>query len=827
MNLAENGTTSNETFTVTLTDSQGHLSASGEGVAGSGTSKLTITGSLSQVNAELATLTDTDGTVGSDTITLSASDSFGNQSAPQTIAVTVKGLQPVLTVPAAQTLQQNNTTTIAGVSLAENGSTSNETFMVTLSDSQGHLSASGEGVAGSGSSKLTITGSLSQVNAELATLTDTDGTVGSDTITLTASDSFGNQATPQTIAVTVTGLQPVLTVSGGQTLQQNNTTAITGVGLAENGSTANETFTVTLSDSQGHLSASGEGVTGSGSTKLTITGSLSQVNGELATLTDTDGTVGSDTITLSASDSFGNQSAPQTIAVTVKGLQPVLTVPGSQTLQQNNTTTIAGVSLAENGSTSNETFTVTLSDSQGHLSASGEGVAGSGTSKLTITGSLSQVNAELATLTDTDGTVGSDTITLSASDSFGNQSAPQTIAVTVKGLQPVLTVPASQTLQQNNTTTISGVGLSESGSTANETFTVTLSDSQGHLSASGEGVAGSGSTKLTITGSLSQVNGELATLTDTDGTVGSDTITLSASDSFGNQSAPQTIAVTVKGLQPVLTVPASQTLQQNNTTTISGVGLSESGSTANETFTVTLSDSQGHLSASGEGVAGSGSTKLTITGSLSEVNDELATLTDNDGTVGPDTITLTAKDSFGNQATQQTIAVTASAPDLTIAINPVGKIDAGQAENGFTISGTVTGADVSVIVSLGFGDLKATVTGNSWSAIEPYDLAAGTFTVVATATDNLGDTAPAIPQHFTVPDTGDDDEDELHPLTLAVPSGTQMVGLNQPMAISEVSLAGPGSTNDETFTVMLTDSRGKLSVSAESGASVSGWGRPA
>ena len=104
---------------------------------------------------------------------------------------------------------------------------------------------------------------------------------------------------------------------------------------------------------------------------------------------------------------------------------------------------------------------------------------------------------------------------------------------------------------------------------------VTLSDSQGHLSASGREWRDRAAPKLTITGSLSQVNGELATLTDTDGTVGSDTITLSASDSFGNQSAPQTIAVTVKGLQPVLTVPASQTLQQNNTTTISGVGLSE------------------------------------------------------------------------------------------------------------------------------------------------------------------------------------------------------------------------------------------------------------
>ena len=79
-------------------------------------------------------------------------------------------------------------------------------------------------------------------------------------------------------------------------------------------------------------------MTGSGSTKLTITGSLSQVNGELATLTDTDGTVGSDTITLSASDSFGNQSAPQTIAVTAKaaaaGADGAGVADGSRTIRR-------------------------------------------------------------------------------------------------------------------------------------------------------------------------------------------------------------------------------------------------------------------------------------------------------------------------------------------------------------------------------------------------------------------------------------------------------------------------------------------------------------
>ena len=104
------------------------------------------------------------------------------------------------------------------------------------------------------------------------------------------------------------------------------------------------------------------------------------------------------------------------------------------------------MSLAESGSTSDETFTVTLSDGQGKLSATtsaeggGGSISGSGTTSLTITGTLSQVNADLATLSDTDPSSGSDTITLTAKDSFNNSAQQQTIAVTASGL-PVLTAP--------------------------------------------------------------------------------------------------------------------------------------------------------------------------------------------------------------------------------------------------------------------------------------------------------------------------------------------------------------------------------------------------
>ena len=65
------------------------------------------------------------------------------------------------------------------------------------------------------------------------------------------------------------------------------------------------------------------------------------------------------------------------------------------------------------------------------------------------------------------------------------------------------------------------------------------------------------------------------------------------------------------------------------------MSLSESGALADETFTVTLSDTTGDLSASGAGVSGAGAHSLTISGSLAQVDDDLATLTDTDASAAP------------------------------------------------------------------------------------------------------------------------------------------------------------------------------------------------
>ena len=125
-------------------------------------------------------------------------------SAASTISVNATSL-PVITAPPSVVLGVGHTAAITGVSLAEAGAIAGETFTVKLTDAHGLLSATGTGVSGSGSDALTISGTLAQVNADLATLKDFDATVGSDTISLGVTDSLGKSAAS---AISITAARP-------------------------------------------------------------------------------------------------------------------------------------------------------------------------------------------------------------------------------------------------------------------------------------------------------------------------------------------------------------------------------------------------------------------------------------------------------------------------------------------------------------------------------------------------------------------------------------------------------------------------------------------
>src|SRR5690242_13253547 len=106
----------------------------------------------------------------------------------------------------------------------------------------------------------------------------------------------------------------------------------------------------------------------------------------------------------------------------------------------------------------NETFTVTVSDRIGSLSADigapggGGTITGSGTNQLKIVGSLDQVNADLTTLTYVDNGLGTDLIGLTADDGRGGvlsaASNNGTLFVVTANALPMTTVPPSEAVLQ-------------------------------------------------------------------------------------------------------------------------------------------------------------------------------------------------------------------------------------------------------------------------------------------------------------------------------------------------------------------------------------------
>ena len=97
--------------------------------------------------------------------------------------------------------------------------------------------ASGAAVlAGNSSHSLSVSGTLADVDATLATLHDDDASLATDTITVNATDGFGNTAGTKAINVTVNGLPSILALST-EIIGVSSIASIAGVSITETGNT--------------------------------------------------------------------------------------------------------------------------------------------------------------------------------------------------------------------------------------------------------------------------------------------------------------------------------------------------------------------------------------------------------------------------------------------------------------------------------------------------------------------------------------------------------------------------------------------------------------
>jgi 20S proteasome alpha/beta subunit len=445
-----------ETFSTVIFDNAGTLSASGTSVSGSGTHSLSITGTLSQVNAALNTLTYSNSSAGADTITVTTSDLIDHSSVSKNIGVTINGgpNQPPAVAPVVASKSITVGTDVSWSQLFTVSDQESDTIVLYSVD-ESNTSGVGSWYIGA----TPLTGQTFVNPSDLANLHYHATVAGIETIYFQAREQengttqWSNQASVN-ITVIASDDSVSMTAPSSITPQSGVNTAISGLQIVDDGLNG-ETFTVHLNDSFGNLSASGAGVSGSGTSSLTITGTLSQVNNALGTLNYvTAVSAGSgESIFITTTDSDGSTTS-KIIGVTVIASDDTVreTVPSSITAAAGQTFAFAGASAVQvnDDGLNGETFSTVIFDNAGTLSASGTGVSGSGTHSLSITGTLSQVNAALNTLTYSNSSAGADTITVTTSDLADQSSVSKNIAVTVNPVTVIESLGPTSLVQIGN-----------------------------------------------------------------------------------------------------------------------------------------------------------------------------------------------------------------------------------------------------------------------------------------------------------------------------------------------------------------------------------------
>ncbi|MEQ9931372.1 Ig-like domain-containing protein [Pectobacterium parvum] len=539
-------------------------------------------------------------------------------------------------------------------------------------------------------------------------------------------------------------------------LINSNSGTTTANGLSYSVSVAAGTATLTLSKAGG-ISASVAAAAIDGityrNTSENPTGPTRTVT--LMSISDNGGTSngGVETTTLSIA---------ATVTIVAVNDSPTISAPTSITVTEDLAKAITGISFADVDANSND-VTVTLSVGSGVLNASNAGVTvvGSGTSSLTLTGSIININAYIA-----DGNVlfnpasnatGNVTLTVGIDDggntgSGGAKTASSTVTLSIDAVNdaPVNGVPVAQAVQQDgslvfNTANGNLISVSDvdiGGNTMEVTLTasnglLTLSPFSGLIFSVGSGADDS---TMTFQGSLTNINNALngLTFTPTSGYNGSASIQIVSNDlgssgSGGAQTDTDTIAITVNPNNPTITsVSASSAdgaykIGQAIQVTVafdSNVVVDTTGGVP------TLLLETGAIDRVATYVAGSGSNTLTFEyivqsgdlsadlnyASTSALSLNGATIQDNANRTA--VLTLPGLNSLNSLAAQKAIVIDGVLPTATIAVSD-NALKAGETtEVTITFSEAVTGfSNANLSVADGtLSNVTSTDGGVTWTA---------------------------------------------------------------------------------------------------------------
>ena len=394
---------------------------------------------------------------------------------------------------------------------------------------------------------------------------------------------------------------------------------------------------------------------------------------------------------------------------------PVAVAPGtdySATEQTNLALQGTGLSVSDvDGESGSETVTLSVGEGIITVSAGNSAVTGltnNGTSAVSFSGTLAELNALLGGSstgtvvyndnTDTPSASTPLTLEIDDNDHTGTggaltDSAQSTIDITAVNDPPVPVTPGTHySATEQTVLDLKNTGMSVSDVDAlGGTETMTLSVGEGTLTATiGDSgatiVGGNGTSSVQISGTIAELNALLGTggtsdltyIDNTDTPSASTTLTLTIDDN-GNTgtggpqtaSSSSTIDITAVNDAPTVTAPASYAGTPNNPVTINGITFGDvdsEGGTELATFSV-VGGTFNAVSSGGVTIGGSGSSDLTASGTIANLNSFISG--DNLTFTGTTNETLGISiDDEGNTGTGLVGGLTASTSANIVVDNP-------------------------------------------------------------------------------------------------------------------------------------------------------------
>ncbi|WP_407522864.1 PKD domain-containing protein [Lacibacter sp. MH-610] len=491
-------------------------------------------------------------------------------------------------------------------------------------------------------------------------VTDNNGAIGRDTMTVTV-----NAAAPPPNQAPVANAGPDQTI----TLPTNSVT-LTGSGTDTDGSIASYQWTKVAGPAQGSI-------TNAAAAQTTVTAMAQGTYRFELRVTDNNGAIGRDTMTVTV-----NAAAPPPNQAPVANAGPdqTITLP-------TNSVTLNGSGTDADGTIASYQWTKVAGPAQGSIT-------NAAAAQTTVTALVQGTYRFELRVTDNNGAIGRDTMTVTV-----NAAAPPPNQAPVANAGPdqTITLPT-------NSVTLNGSGTDADGTIASYQWTKVAGPAQGSIT-------NAAAAQTTVTALVQGTYRFELRVTDNNGAIGRDTMTVTV-----NAAAPPPNQAPVANAGPdqTITLPT-------NSVTLNGSGTDADGTIASYQWTKVAGPAQGSIT-------NAAAAQTTVTALVQGTYRFELRVTDNNGAIGRDTMTVTVN-AAAPPPNQAPIAY--AGPDQTITLPT----------NSVTLNGSGTDADGTIAsyqwVKIA-GPALGIVTNAAAAQTTLTSLVQGTYRFELRVTDNNG-----------------------------------------------------------------------------------------